>query len=97
MGSGPFSLSHSSFLTPSLSLSGRSSNMTEIIMTGTLSLTSSIYQFTTGMCELLRQKNLTVKAPPIICGRQQFQILLLFQNNKYGMIFHENRRIFLKN
>ena len=34
---------------------------------------------------------LTLKAPPIICSRRQLNILLLFQNNKYGMIFHENR------
>ena len=33
----------------------------------------------------------STKAPPIICSRQQFQILLIFKNNKYGMIFHENR------
>ena len=34
---------------------------------------------------------LTLKAPPIICSRRQFKILLLFQNNKLGMMFHENR------
>ena len=35
---------------------------------------------------------LTHKAPPIICSRRQFEILLLFfKNNKSGMIFHENR------
>ena len=34
---------------------------------------------------------LTLKAPPIICSRRQFQILPLFQNSKSGMIFHENR------
>ena len=34
---------------------------------------------------------LTNKAPPIICSIQQCQILLLFENNKYVMIFHENR------
>ena len=33
---------------------------------------------------------LTHKAPPIICSRRQFQILLLFQNNKEGIVFHEN-------
>ena len=74
MGSGPFSLSHSSFL----SLSGRSPDMTEIFLTGTLSL-NSINQFETGMWELLSGKKLTLKAPPIICSRRQFQIMLLFQ------------------
>ena len=34
---------------------------------------------------------MTHKAPPIICSRLQFQILPLFQKNKLGMIFHENR------
>ena len=29
-----------------------------------------------------RQDNLTLKAPPIVCRRRQFQILSLFQNNK---------------
>ena len=28
-----------------------------------------------------------LKALPIICSRQQFQIVLLFKNNQYGMIF----------
>ena len=29
-------------------------------------------------------------APPIICSRRPFQLLLLFQKYKKGMIFHEN-------
>ena len=37
------------------------------------------------------RKKLTLKAPPIICRRQHFQILPLFQNFQNGMIFHENR------
>ena len=33
-----------------------------------------------GLCGV--SKYLTLKAPPIICSRRQFQILSLFQNNK---------------
>ena len=37
--------------------------------------------------------HLTLDASPIICSRRQFQILLcfFFKNNKYGMLFYENR------
>ena len=38
---------------------------------------------------------LSHKAPPIICSRRQYQMLLLFHINKYGMIFHENRLLIL--
>ena len=31
------------------------------------------------------------KVPPIIGSRRPFQLLLLFQKYKKGMIFHENR------
>ena len=31
------------------------------------------------------------KAPPIICRRPHFQILLLFHNNKQVLIFHAKR------
>ena len=34
---------------------------------------------------------LTLKAPPIICSRRQFQICCFLKNNQLGMIFHENR------
>ena len=34
---------------------------------------------------------LTLKAPPIICSRRQFQICCFFKNNKKGMIYYENR------
>ena len=42
------------------------------------------------ICKCL-DRLLTHKAPPIICSRRQFQILLLLKNNKKGMIFYENR------
>ena len=35
--------------------------------------------------------HVTLKAPPIICSRWQSQIFYFFKNNKWGMIFHENR------
>ena len=37
------------------------------------------------------ESQLTDKAPPTISSRRQFQILLLYKNNIYGMIFNENR------
>ena len=41
--------------------------------------------------EALELASERAKAPPIICSRQQFEILPLFKCNKLGMIFHENR------
>ena len=37
--------------------------------------------------------SLTLKATPIICSRRQLSNVAVFflQNNKYGMMFHENR------
>ena len=40
---------------------------------------------------VLVMKNLTHKAPPIICSRPQFQFCNFLKIKKIGMTFHENR------